>query len=349
HVVAFVGLNPGGALHVAFAQHGAGFHDAVHLVAGTVEETGVDKGHAVLRSADAGLEVDAGAALLVHDADLEGVARQTDEVFDATEQLVGEGDFGRAVHLRLDDVDAAGARVAATLEVMLGDQAGDHAIEDALGNLVALAVDDRRIGHQVADVADEQQRATVQGQAGTIDGGVLAVGIQLAGHRPAALLEGIGQIALHQAQPVAVDQHLVVGVDGSGGIFAVHDGGHGGFDQQILDAGGIGLADGAVRVDLDLDVQAVVLQQHGGGLDGLALIADEFFRLLEAWDAAVLQGDLELAVLHAVVGRIGMAAFGQRRSLVEDVAGEGDDLGAAHFVVARAFLRATLFGDGVGA
>src|SRR5690606_37173239 len=115
-VVALVGLDPGGALHVAFAQHGAGFHDGVHLVTGTVEEAGVDEGDAVLGSADASLEVDAGAALFVHDADLEGVARQTDKVLDAAEQLVGEGHFGRTVHLRLDYVDAAGARVALALQ-----------------------------------------------------------------------------------------------------------------------------------------------------------------------------------------------------------------------------------------
>src|SRR5690606_3665307 len=327
----------------------AGFHDGVHLVTGTVEEAGVDEGDAVLGSADASLEVDAGAALFVHDADLEGVARQTDKVLDAAEQLVGEGHFGRAVHLRLDNVDAAGARVALALEVVLGDQAGNHAVEDALGNLVAFAVDDCRVGHQVTDVTDEQQRTAVQLQAGTVGRGVFAVGIELASQRLATLLEGVGQVALHQAQPVAVDVHLGVGVDGSGRVFAVHDGGHGRFDQQVLDAGGIGLADGAVGVDLDLDVQAVVLQQHSGGLDSLTLEADELLRLLEAGNAAVLQGDLELAVLDAVVGGVGVAAFSQRRSLIENVARIGDDLGAAHFVVARALLRTAFFGDGVGA
>jgi hypothetical protein len=48
----------------------------VDLVAGAVEEAGVDEGDAVLRGADALLEVDAGAPLLVHDAELHRVARQ---------------------------------------------------------------------------------------------------------------------------------------------------------------------------------------------------------------------------------------------------------------------------------
>ena len=62
---------------------------------------------------DARLQIDGGAALLVHDAHLQGVARQAEQVFDAREQLVGEGDLVRPVHLRLDDVDRAGAAVAA--------------------------------------------------------------------------------------------------------------------------------------------------------------------------------------------------------------------------------------------
>ena len=40
------------------------------------------------------------------------LARQAEQLFDAAEQLVGERHFLRAVHLRLDDVDRAGARIA---------------------------------------------------------------------------------------------------------------------------------------------------------------------------------------------------------------------------------------------
>ncbi len=44
-----------------------------------------------------------------------------------------------------------------------------------------------------------------------------------------------------------------------------------------------------------------------------------------------------------------MGAGGQRRGLVEEGAGEGDDLVAAHLVVALALLGAALFADHVGA
>ena len=39
----FVALEPRGALHLALRQHGAGFHVGVDLVAGAVEEAGVDE------------------------------------------------------------------------------------------------------------------------------------------------------------------------------------------------------------------------------------------------------------------------------------------------------------------
>jgi hypothetical protein len=56
----------------------------VDLVAGAVEEAGVDEEHTrLLGSADALLEVDRGAALLVHDAHLHGVALAGRRLLDA--------------------------------------------------------------------------------------------------------------------------------------------------------------------------------------------------------------------------------------------------------------------------
>ncbi|MNQ48223.1 hypothetical protein D3C85_620950 [compost metagenome] len=349
HVVALVGLNPRRALHVALAQHRPGFHGRVHLVAGAVEEAGVDEGHPRAGGGDAGLEVDAGAPLLVHDAHLQGVARQLQEVFDTAEQLVGEGHFERAVHLRLDDVDAAAARVAAALEVMQGDQAGHHPVENAFGDLAAFAVENRRVAHQVTDVAHEQQRTAVQGQVAAVGAAVLTVRVEAAGDALAALVQLLAQVALHQAQPVAVDQHLVVGIDRGDRVFAIENGRQRRFHQQILDPGGIGLADRAARVDLDLHMQAIVLQQDGAGLRRLALVAEEFFRLAQAAVRAIGQSDLQLAGDHPVTDGVGMRTAGQRRGLVEEGPGEGDHLGPAHLVIAGALLRPALFADRVGA
>ena len=78
-----------------------------------------------------------------------------------------------------------------------------------------------RIGHQVADVAHEQQRAAVQRErARRRRSGVLAVGLQAAREGLAALGDFLGQRALQDAEPVAVGQHLVLGVDRGDRILA---------------------------------------------------------------------------------------------------------------------------------
>ncbi len=89
---------------------------------------------------DAGLEVGAGAPLLVHDADLDGVARQAERILDQVEQAHGQGDLVGAVHLRLDDIDRAGRAVAArAFEVVQGGGDGDQGVDDGLVDRLALA------------------------------------------------------------------------------------------------------------------------------------------------------------------------------------------------------------------
>src|SRR5690606_37405330 len=101
-----------------------------------------------------------------------------------------------------------------------------------------------RVRHQVADIAHEHQGTTVQGRGAAVARRVFAVRIQAAGDGLAAFDQVFGQVALHQAQPVAIGDDLVIGIDGGDRVFAVHDGGQGGFDDHVLDVGGVGLADG---------------------------------------------------------------------------------------------------------
>src|SRR5690554_494424 len=351
-VPVLVGSNPLLGLHGSLAYHGAGLHGGMDLVTGTVEEAGVDEHHALAGRFDAGLEVDGGATLLVHDAHLQGVAGQAQQVFHPVEQLIGEGHFLGAVHLRLDDVHRAGAAVPAAgvaLEVVDGNQAGDDTVHDAFGHFVAVLVEDGIVGHQVADVAHEQHGTAVQAQLAAVGGGVGAVRVHGPGEGAATLAHGFGQVALHQAQPVAVGQYLVVGVDGGNRVFTVHDGGQGGFHQHVLDPGGVGLADRAAAIDLDLEVQTVVPQQNGAGLSGITLVADELLRLGQTGLAAVLEADLQLAIDDGIGCRIAVGTFGQGRCLIKECAGIGNYLVAPYLVVARALLGATFFTDGVGA
>ena len=205
HVALLIGVDPRRRFHVALAQHRARFHRRMHLVAGAVEKARVDERHARRRRRDAGREVDAGAPLLVHDAHLHRVPRKAEQVFHAREQLVGERHFLRPVHLGLDDVDRTRARIHPERKIVHRGEGRDHRVQDALGDLVPFAIENRRAGHQVADVADEHQRATRQRERRAVAGRVRAVRMQATGERLPALGYFLGQIALHEAQPVAID------------------------------------------------------------------------------------------------------------------------------------------------
>src|SRR6201999_2611156 len=358
-VVVLVGLDPGGALHRTLADHRTRLHRGVDLVAGAVQETGVDEHDPVRGGLDARPEVDRGAALLVHDADLQRALRQAEDVLDAAEQLAGERDLVRPVHLRLDYVDRPGAAVGqrpvavAGLQAVNRGQAGEQRILDAFEHLVfstvAVAHDDGVVRHQVADVADEQQAAAGQGQLAASGRLVGAVLVEHAVDGLAALVDLLRQVALVQPEPVAVAQHLVVGVDGGHRVLEIHDRGDRRLQDHVFDAGGIGLADRRLRVDQDLDVQPVVDQQHRpvGGAE-LAGVADELLRVGQA-DGTRRSRDLQLAVFDTEPCRTGPRARRQRNRLVEEFAGVGDHLVAANPVVAGALFGAVAFRDYVGA
>jgi hypothetical protein len=107
-VVVFIRLEPRSRLHVALADHRPELHRRVDLVAGAVEEAGVDERQPVAHRVDHRREIDAGPPLLVHDSDLDAVAGEAEQILGAVEQPVGERRLLRPVHLRLDDVDRAG-------------------------------------------------------------------------------------------------------------------------------------------------------------------------------------------------------------------------------------------------
>ena len=320
----------------------------MHFVAGAVEEARVDERDARGRRRDARGEVHAGAALLVHDAHLQRVARQAVQVLDTREQRVGERDFGRAVHLRLHDVDRAGARVALRLQVVQRAQRRDDAVQDAFRDLVAVAVEHRAVGHQVADVADEQQRAAMQRERAAGGRRVVAVRVQAAREGLAAFRHVLDERALHQAEPVAVELHLVVGVHRRDRILAVDDRADRRLEHDVLHVRGIGAADRRRCVDLDLDVQAVVLQQDRRRRVGRALVAHELSGLRERGDARV-GIDGELAVLHAIAQRVAVRAARERRRVVEHAARVVDHVLAARRVVGRGALGAVVFRQRVGA
>ena len=338
-----VGLDPGLGLHVVLADHRAGFHRSMDLVAGTIEETGVDEHDALRGVLDAGLEVDRGAALLVHDPDFDGVIGQRQHLFDPAEQLAGQRDFVWTMHLRLHDIDRAGAAVAGfriAPEIVDREQAGDGSIEHAFRNFSAGGVEHRVGEHVMADIAHQQQAAAVQPEFTSIWRLVDAVAVERALDRLAALLEVGGQGAVHQTQRIAIDEHLVVGIGRGDAVFHVENGADRGFQNHVGNAGRIVLADHVAAIDPDFDVQAVVDQKDRGRRSRIALITGKLRVRLQRRGIATLQFDRELPRDGAVGGHIGVASGRQRHGRIEKRLCLGDDLVASDLVVAlAAFAR----------
>ena len=199
HIAGFVGFDPGTVFHVVFADHRAGVHGGVDFVAGAVEKTGIDEDHAPFGGGDAGGQIERGAALFVHNPHFQSVGRQAGEFLDGGKQAVGKGDFFGAVHFRFDDIHrtAAAVFIAVAGKIEGRDQRGHHAVEYAFGDFLAVGIEHGWGGHQVADVADKQQRAAGQAETAAVGRGVFAVGIQAAGQGFAVFLDFFAERAAH--------------------------------------------------------------------------------------------------------------------------------------------------------
>ena len=271
------------------------------------------------------------------------------KVFDPAEQLLGEGHFGRAMHFRFDDVHAASAGVTPALQVMHGDQAGDDAVENPFGNFQALVIEDRGVGHQVPDVANKQQRAPGQRQRRAVGAGVFAVGVEASGDGFAVFDQVFFKVALHQAQPVAIDLHLVVCVDRRYRVFTVDDGRECGLHQQVFDPCGVRLADDAVAVDLDFNVQVIVLEHNGRRLGGRTLITKVLGGVGQTALAAIFEADQQGSAFNLVARGIHVRALLQRERLIQKRPGKRNHFGPTQRVVGAARFSAAVIGDHVGA
>ena len=125
HVPLLVGIDPGRLLHRTLADKRTQLHGGMDLIPGAIQETGVNKHSPLFRGVDTGFQVNCGATLLVHDADLQAEARQAQCILYTTEKFVGECHLFRPVHLRLHDIHGAFGAVlelAIALHVVNGDQ-----------------------------------------------------------------------------------------------------------------------------------------------------------------------------------------------------------------------------------
>ena len=88
----------------------------MHFITGAIKKTSVDKHDPILHRMDACREIGRGAPFLIHHADLDRVAIKAEQILNRVKQGVGKRGFFGAVHLWLDDIDAASAAVAKRTE-----------------------------------------------------------------------------------------------------------------------------------------------------------------------------------------------------------------------------------------
>jgi hypothetical protein len=323
----------------------------VDLIAGAVEEAGVDEEDTRFDRADAFLEVDGRPPFFIHEAELDRIAAQTEHVLDRGKEVIGERHFLRAVHLRLDDVDRAGAAVArraGPLDVMERDEAGDRGIENAFGDGVPIAVENAHVGHQVADVARQHQAAAQEHQPAPVGPGVDAVLGQTARDVPALLLKVLDKRSLAETEPIAIGRNLVERINRGDRVLEIHDGGERRLENDVGNAGVIGAADPMRAVDDDLDVEPVVGEENALRRVRGATIAAELRRLRKCDCGAIAEAGSQHSISYRIGLHAGMRAGGERHDIIQEAARPGDDLPAAFGVVAFAGGSA-VSGNGVRA
>ncbi len=230
---------------------------------------------------------------------------------------------------------------------MQGNERGYRRIDECLRD--GPAVDGHGIGHHVvADIAHQHETAARQHENLAIRRPILPIRVQAAQHRFAALLDVRLQATVHQSQPVSIRLHLIVSVDGGHRILAVLNGRKRRFQQYIADAGGIVAADVVRAIDVQLHMQSVVDQQQQRWRVTVSLDPAECRGIFQAGHAAVFQPDAESVRGDAVGYRVVVRAVGERKVLVQEIAGEGDDSCPALRVVLAGAGRAVL-GYRVGA
>ena len=114
---------------------------------------------------DAGFQVGAGAALLVHDAHFQRVRGQLQQFFHSAEQRIGIRHLFRPVQLGLDDIDRALARIARrALRSCIAIIEVNTASSTVSGTSAPFSSSTDIGQHMVADIAHQHQRTAVQRQ-----------------------------------------------------------------------------------------------------------------------------------------------------------------------------------------
>ena len=261
------------------------------------------------------LQVHRSAALFVHDAKFDGMAGQAKDILDAGEGLISKGHFFRPVHLGFHHIDRPQNRVPQPIglfQIVHGDQRGHQRIHQTLGHFRSVRQQDRGVGHQMSDIAHPQQGAALDRQHPAVRGRINPVRVQAAAQGAPALVNLGCKVAPHQAQPVGIGPHLVLGIHAGDRILAIHDRRDRAFHLHIGQQSLIPTSDEMRAIKDQFHMQAVVLQKDRIGGLGIALVAHEFPR---AHQRQIIHQ--KCAILHVIAPHIGMAGPRNRKGLIQ--------------------------------
>jgi hypothetical protein len=171
----------------------------------------------------------------------------------------------------------------------------------------------------VPDIADEHEAAARQAMFGPFRVAKDLVFAQPPRLCRSALLEAFFQIAPDHAEPVAIAEQFVLGIDCGDRILKVGDRGQCRFEDDVADSGLVGFTDRVVGCELHFDVQAIVAEQQA---------------VIDPADEGALIGKVD--ILRA--SDIAPAPARQRQDFVEEPASFRD-----HRIAARAVVPAGLW------
>ncbi len=77
----------------------------MNFITGSVKKSGIDKNDSLPGGGNTRPQINCCTALLVHNADLQSVRRDTQDIFYHCKQINSESDFLRAMHFGFNDID----------------------------------------------------------------------------------------------------------------------------------------------------------------------------------------------------------------------------------------------------
>ena len=282
--------------------------------------------------------------------------RHSQSLLDPAEQLHRGGNLLGPVHLGLHYIDAARTAVAygaVAVEVVEGAERCDQGVEESLRNRLASRRGDGVRVHVNPDVAHQEQATPWQFERLAARVLIREILIERARQGLAVLLEGGRERSLHDPEPVAIYEGLVLRVDRRNGVLAVLDGGDRALHHHVVDARGMLLADGVIAIDPDGDVEAMVAEEHAAHPPILELEAGEMRRIGRRRPPVIGEHTHEAAgtvvIFDNEVGDFRVEAFPQGDDVVEKAFGPFNDPGSPHRIVGGSSFRPVLLADDIGA